>query len=551
MTLFSPAEVTSAYLKSGFLGFQGSGKSVTLSALAAGLVLHMKKLGIEYADKPVFFLDTETGSDWLIPLFKELGVPLHVAKTRAFSDLIAAIDEAKKDASFLIVDSVTHFWTELTSSYARAKAKQLKITSGIYRLQFQDWAFLKGDQGWQQFTDRYVNSPLHMGVAGRAGFEYDYFEDDDGKKQLEKTGVKMKAEGEFGFEPSLLVQMEIHQKLDGKSVERVWRKANVVKDRSMLIDGKSFLFTGTDDDGNKLSAYDLTLQTFRAFQPHISRLNLGGKQLGVDTSRTSEHMVPADKKDWNSTQKTIVLEEIDSVLTERYPSAKAEDKQAKAAMILKHFQTRSWTEVENMRTDELRERFDMLHRELFDGAPSRYTAINAENAKGDGRDLGDSLPDHSAAPQRGPGPRQDAAPPAELTLEQKLVAQIADCKAITECVHVAMEVTNKYREQLGEAGFIRINEVLMKRQSEILKEESDRKAKDGGDGGEKPQEPKDPKPAKNGRGGNAKRADVDEIDEKTGFPKGLVRNPDNTLPKAPTTVPEQSSADADLYSYAS
>jgi hypothetical protein len=42
-------------------------------------------------------------------------------------------------------------------------------------------------------------------ICGRAGYEYDYFEDDEGKKQLEKTGIKMKAETEMGFEPSLLV----------------------------------------------------------------------------------------------------------------------------------------------------------------------------------------------------------------------------------------------------------------------------------------------------------------------------------------------------------
>src|ERR1700732_2393474 len=115
--LFQPAENTSAFLKSGFLGFQGSGKSMTASLLAIGLVLHMRKLNIEYASRPVFFLDTETGSDWVKPLFDEMGVALYSSKTRAFSDLIAAINEAQKSASFLITDSISHFWTELCESY--------------------------------------------------------------------------------------------------------------------------------------------------------------------------------------------------------------------------------------------------------------------------------------------------------------------------------------------------------------------------------------------------------------------------------------------------
>ena len=33
-------------------------------------------------------------------------------------------------------------------------------------------------------------------------------DEESGKKNLEKTGIKMKAKGELGYEPSLLVLME-------------------------------------------------------------------------------------------------------------------------------------------------------------------------------------------------------------------------------------------------------------------------------------------------------------------------------------------------------
>jgi hypothetical protein len=453
MTLFKPAEVTSAYLKSGFLGFQGSGKTMTTSLLAIGLVLHMRKLGIEYANRPVFFLDTETGSDWVKPLFEEMGVALHVAKTRAFSDLIEAIDEAQKSASFLLVDSVTHYWTELTDSYARAKQKKFNM-SGPYRLQFQDWGYLKGPDGWRKFTDRYINSSLHIGLCGRAGYEYDYFENDDGKKELEKTGVKMKAEGEFGFEPSLLVQMELRQKVEGKAVAQVWREAHILKDRSNLIDGKTFTFTAADEHGSRLPTHELVLQTFRAFQPHIKRLNLGGKQLGVDTTRTSEHAVQVDRKDWNSTHKTIVLEEIDAVLTERWPSTGKEDKLAKAAAIFKHFETRSWTEVENMRTDELRLRFDALHRDLL-GEPSRYARQFAPERTT--TDIDDEIPLAGGGTDAG----------GAISLKDKLLADLPDLKTPAELLHWGLEASQL--KDLSEPDRQEINRAILVRQAEIAK----------------------------------------------------------------------------------
>ncbi len=69
MSLFETAVSTTAHLKAGFMGKQGAGKSMTGGLLAIGLVKHLKQLGITYANKPVAFFDTETGSDWLIPLF--------------------------------------------------------------------------------------------------------------------------------------------------------------------------------------------------------------------------------------------------------------------------------------------------------------------------------------------------------------------------------------------------------------------------------------------------------------------------------------------------
>lgn len=383
-TMFKPAEVTSAYMKLGLLGFQGSGKTKTASKIVIGLVDHMREHGISAASKPVMFLDTETGSDWVIPDFKAAGIRLNSWKTRAFSDLLIAVDEAETNGSALIIDSITHFWVELTQSYMKKRNRT--------RLQFEDWGVLKSE--WGKFTDRFVNSSAHIALCGRAGFEYDYTVDEETlKKNLEKTGVKMKAEGEMGYEPSLLVLMERQQEIEANKIKRVWRTATILKDRSARLDGQSF-----EDPG------------FEQFLPHIQMLNLGGKQLGVDTSRTSEHMITPDKRDWQPVQRRIVQDEIKDLLLLHFPGQTAQEKTGKVKALLAAFNA-SWAEIEEvMPLRDLRAGYDTLHQALV-GKPSKYGSAIAADAQSN--DLNDALPDFAT---------KDLTPSPEL-LASRIVAE--------------------------------------------------------------------------------------------------------------------------------
>jgi hypothetical protein len=361
MGLFMKAESTSAFLKMGIMGFAGSGKTYTATSTAIGLVEHMRTVGVEGAEKPVFFLDTETGSDWVKPQFEVADIPLFTAKTRAFKDLLAAVKEAEKDSSLLLVDSISHFWKELCDAYMASKKRN--------RLQFEDWAFLKGE--WGKFTDLFVNSSLHIILCGRAGYEYDYFQDEAGKKQLEKTGIKMKAEGEMGYEPSLLVLME--REMDMETL-KVHRTASIIKDRSTAIDGRKF-----------------HNPTFESFMPHIKYLNLGGKQLGVDTTRNSEATIPPDIRENSRVHREVVLDEIQSLITRYYPGQSAAEKKTKLDLLKHHFNA-SWTEMERlMPLSDLRAGYDTLHIEL-EGEKSKYSYVR-EIAP----EMDDSLPDFEKA----------------------------------------------------------------------------------------------------------------------------------------------------------
>ncbi len=307
MITFQEAKAQQAYAKLGILGFAGSGKTFTAHAIARGVHKLIK------SSKPVVCIETESGVDFMLPLYTADGIPIQVAKTRAFADLMVKdglIDQAEGMTDIIVIDSVTHFWADIVESYRRK--------NGLTRLAFQDWNILK--PMWGAFTDRFLNSRMHFIICGRAGYEYDYFQNDDGKMELYKTGTKMKVEAEMGYEPSLLVEMErakaveIKKTLKGKgqakpniAIGAGWvHRAHIIKDRSQLLDGAAF-----DNP------------SFEDFLPHFKALNLGGDHLGVETSRDSQDLFTKDGKPqwkWEADQKEIIIAEFFAGLDKVYPS---------------------------------------------------------------------------------------------------------------------------------------------------------------------------------------------------------------------------------------
>jgi len=195
----------------------------------------------------------------------------------------------------------------------------------------------------------FVNAPIHILVCGRAGYEYDYDFNADGTKDLIKTGTRMKVETEFGFEPSLVIEMEritesqaeleeargdkrkkaaFKPKIGSKWIHR----AHVLKDRADVIDGEVF-----DDP------------TFENFKPHFDALNIGGKHVGLDTSRDSSDRFDVEgRPDWKQKQvrREIALEEIGNQLVELAPGSTGKDKQFKIKAMKEFFGTSSWKRIQ-------------------------------------------------------------------------------------------------------------------------------------------------------------------------------------------------------------
>jgi hypothetical protein len=336
MTLLRKAVNEQAFLKAGLLGFPGSGKTYTASHLAIAI----SKSGMG-GGKPVAFFDTETGSDFLIKRFEIEGVELLVAKSQAFKDLLDVGKEAQSSCSVLIVDSITHVWRELCEAYRRRKR--------VNRLEFQHWAEIKNE--WAAWTALYLNSRLHIFVCGRAGYEYDIdVNEDTGKKELTKAGTKMKVEGEFGFEPSLLIEMERVSK-GAEAGAGYWHRAHILKDRTDTINGRAFDFAKPAEiyrEGD-------WQHTLTPFQPVFDALNLGGSQVGVDATRTSDEMFSEDSggQARRATKVRIALETIETTLTMLWPGQDQKSKAMKLAAVEAVFGVRSWTAVEKMPLEAL------------------------------------------------------------------------------------------------------------------------------------------------------------------------------------------------------
>jgi len=343
MTLLKKAGGGTGYLKAGLLGFGGSGKTFTAKEIAIGVRAHFKLNG------PIAMVDTEAGSEYIAAdVKKRTGKDMLSVCSRSFDDLVAVTAEAEKaKAAALIVDSITHIWRDLTASYLK-KINDKRVSKGHgprLNLSFRDWSPIK-DYWNDKWTAWYINSAMHVIICGRAGFDYDFRENEEtGKEELIKTGVKMKTESEFGFEPSLLIEMERVQEMDPGKQHRIIHRATVLKDRFGLIDGAQ-----ADDPG------------FEFFLPHIAALTPGAIA-PVDTAVRSK--VPVDDDGWSKEkrERVILCEEIQGEIVAMFPGQTKEDKAGKAALLAKHFNTKSWTKVESLPADVLRPALERVRRE--------------------------------------------------------------------------------------------------------------------------------------------------------------------------------------------
>lgn len=327
---------TGAAIHAGFLGFAGSGKTTTAFLLAALLA---KQRG-----RPVVaMLDTEGGGRWISKAAKAVGVELVGTRARSFQALLAFIQECeKRQPGAVVIDSLSHIWRDLCDAHLeRINSRQRRNNRPERdKLEFQDWSRVKGD--WQAFADWLTNTPLDVMVCGRAGHEYAMETNDRGQRELVKTAIKMKAEGEFTFEPDVVVEMRRIQE-EGKAGFILSRECAFLKARGMALDGAVVSFPRTSDPLKQQEGV-------RAAFAEI--LEFAGVGMGAGAGITLDASVLPDEEN-NRIARGRALADIKGYLAALHPGQTNDAKAAKAALVMELTGQASWLGVEGLPIEAL------------------------------------------------------------------------------------------------------------------------------------------------------------------------------------------------------
>jgi len=324
-TFFTPIGNTKPYFKAAFEGFAGSGKTHTAALVAIGI---HRRIG---SKKPVVIFDTEKAAKFLKPLFEAANIEVLVRESKSLADLKVTMQKINEGLSdVLIIDSISHVWEEYLQAYAK------KV--GRTRLQFQDWGIIKPT--WKaEFSDQFVQGQYHALFTGRAGYEYDNeVNEDTGKREIYKSGVKMKVEGETAYEPDILVYMERFEKILGED-KKVWREATIVKDRSTLLDGQTF----------KNPTYD-------NFAPAIDSLlenPMDRDALLMPEGDTGLLFKTEEEKVTWRRERDKAIEELEGLLYRIEPSSTGKGKQFKLELLDKVFGTTSMTAIGELKPEDI------------------------------------------------------------------------------------------------------------------------------------------------------------------------------------------------------
>jgi hypothetical protein len=266
-------------------------------------------------------------------------------------------------SDFLMIDSISHVWENFLEAFKNAPRQYGKAAKT--RLEFQDWGIIKPT--WKnEFSDPFVRDPYHIVMTGRAGYEYENeINKDTGKREIFKSGIKMKVESETAYEPDILVSMSRIQEMDGAVVKKSWREAMILKDRSNLIDGKTF-----------------ENPTYEDFVPAIEFLLSNPEKPQTVPERDASALIQIEdgKREWVR-RKEIALEKIQAYLEKIWPGQTADAKRNRIAAIETVFQTLSWTEIEGRKPEDLEYGLEGLYAYVAEEIKKQTAEITPEEKK--------------------------------------------------------------------------------------------------------------------------------------------------------------------------
>lgn len=347
------------FIKASFGGFAGSGKTYTATQFIIGAYKEYN------CKKPILIIDNEKGSRFLIPMFQQAGIQVYVKDTVKLADVLEAMQLLKdNEIDFLFIDTLTKVWYNYIKDY--------KDKNRVTFMTLQDWG--KVLPSWQEaFSDKFVEAEGNIVFTGRGGFQYEKEEDtkdESGriikKGQFVKSGVKMKLAGETPFEPDLNIWMELQQELTGDGL-KVYREAQIMKDRSGLIDGQTII--------------NPKYENFQSVVKFLLNVPVGE----VIGATNTDNLAPAENTEWYKEKQSreIFMAEIKGTFEKYGFGTSKEDKQLKATIADKVFGTTATEALERLNSRELEKGLALIKAILnsLDDADDKLSYIKSINIK--------------------------------------------------------------------------------------------------------------------------------------------------------------------------
>jgi len=340
------------FIKVSFGGFAGAGKTQTASSFVAGSYIDLK------LQAPIMLIDNEKGARFLMPYFEKNGIKIFVKNTFHLADVLDAFHYLNTgEVDYIFIDSLTKIWYQFIIDYKDRLHRNF--------LTMKDWANIIPE--WQEkFNNVLVDADGCVVFTGRGGYKYDLeeIEQDNGKtkKEFVQSGVKFKLSGETPYEPDMNIWMSTEQKIENGNIVQ-WYTAMIMKDRSGLINGKTFINP-----------------TYNDFKPVVDFL-MGLKTGDVAGATNTTNLIPSDEGQLYYRNKRILVEEIEGVLENTFPGTSKEMKIAKCALKKGCLGTYSDTAIEALCLDELLIGKEKIEEILRTGYSSWYSSWIIENSK--------------------------------------------------------------------------------------------------------------------------------------------------------------------------
>jgi hypothetical protein len=399
-------------------GFAGGGKSLTVALIVVGLWIE------EGRTKTVCLQDTERSAKFIVPLFKYYGLiegkNFFVTPSRSLIDFGKILDLCNRERGIFMTDTATHLHEQMLADFSAEKKRPVVYPGDSFVLKPM-WK--------EKFSTPFTEAQnCHLFFTGRAAWEYTMeYNEDTKKKEFNATGVKMRGDNEIAYEPDVVVYMERLQDLSKKSGVTTYRRASILKDRSRLIDGKSFEFwpQGDPDEPVEKSVWDFE-PVWSVFRPVYKFLTAGNpvesKKEPPQTSMAPLFSAGNAELYWKRRQQVdVLLEEIDGVYAQWIPGSGALEKQLRSIIWNLVFNTRSKSALAERAPEELKGGFNDVetlsiyvaknldelekmhdkgeYQKLQDFLKAELERMNKPPAPKTKTDDDDQIPEFSAAPK--------------------------------------------------------------------------------------------------------------------------------------------------------